>query len=188
MGEWRAFLQLRQFRLPYRVTLLAVFLLTVVLDLTVAVEVGLIAACVTFIYRISSLSRSESVNADDQPLLRGQEGRIAAFRLYGAIFFGAVKLVEQMEQQRPANALVVDLKNVIYVDSSGADSLSDLVRTCRKNQVRLVLCGLNHQPLDIARRSGLLQMFAPADLQPDLVSGIRSSLPTPSDASVVAHG
>ena len=188
MGEWRAFLQLRQFRLPYRVTLLAVFLLTVVLDLTVAVEVGLIAACVTFIYRISSLSRSESVNADDQPLLRGQEGRIAAFRLYGAIFFGAVKLVEQMEQQRPANALVVDLKNVIYVDSSGADSLSDLVRTCRKNQVRLVLCGLNHQPLDIARRSGLLQMFAPADLQPDLASGIRSALPTPSDAGVVAHG
>ena len=188
MGEWRAFLQLRQFRLPYRVTLLAVFLLTVVLDLTVAVEVGLIAACVTFIYRISSLSRSESVNADDQPLLRGQEGRIAAFRLYGAIFFGAVKLVEQMEQQRPANALVVDLKNVIYVDSSGADSLADLVRTCRKNQVRLVLCGLNHQPLDIARRSGLLQMFAPADLQPDLASGIRSALPTPSDAGVVAHG
>ncbi len=188
MGEWRAFLQLRQFRLPYRVTLLAVFLLTVVLDLTVAVEVGLIAACVTFIYRISSLSRSESVSADDQPLLRGQEGRIAAFRLYGAIFFGAVKLVEQMEQQRPAIALVVDLKNVIYVDSSGADSLSDLVRTCRKNQVRLVLCGLNHQPLDIARRSGLLQMFAPADLQPDLASGIRSALPTPSDAGVVAHG
>ena len=188
MGEWRAFLQLRQFRLPYRVTLLAVFLLTVVLDLTVAVEVGLIAACVTFIYRISSLSRSESVSADDQPLLREQEGRIAAFRLYGAIFFGAVKLVEQMEQQRPANALVVDLKNVIYVDSSGADSLADLVRTCRKNQVRLVLCGLNHQPLDIARRSGLLQMFAPADLQPDLASGIRSALPTPSDAGVVAHG
>ena len=45
MGEWREFANLRQFRIPYRVTLLAVFVLTVVVDLTVAVEVGLIAAC-----------------------------------------------------------------------------------------------------------------------------------------------
>jgi len=44
------------------------------------------AACATFIHRISSLSRSESVSADDQPLLRGQEGSISASRLYGAIF------------------------------------------------------------------------------------------------------
>ena len=186
MGEWRAFVKLWQFRLPYRITLLAVFLLTVVLDLTVAVEVGLIAACVTFIYRISSLSRSESVSADNQPLLRGQEGRISAFRLYGAIFFGAVKLVEQMEQQRPTTALVIDLKNVIYVDSSGADSLADLVRTCRKNRVRLVLCGLNHQPLDIARRSGLLQLFAVADLQPDLPSAILAALGASEEEPVQA--
>jgi SulP family sulfate permease len=57
MGEWREFVHLRQYRVPYRVTLLAVFGLTVVFDLTVAVEVGLIAACLTFIYRISSLTR-----------------------------------------------------------------------------------------------------------------------------------
>ena len=48
MGEWREFVHLRQYRLPYRVTLLAVFFLTVVFDLTVAVEVGLIAACVLY--------------------------------------------------------------------------------------------------------------------------------------------
>jgi SulP family sulfate permease len=81
-----------------------------------------------------------------------------------------------MERQRPGVALVVDLKNVIYVDSSGADSLIDLVRTCRKHQIRLVLCGLNHQPLDISRRSGLLELFEPADLQPDLASGILAAL------------
>ncbi len=67
MGEWREFIHLRQYRMPYRVTLLAVFFLTVVFDLTVAVEVGLVAACVTFIYRISSLSRSETVTAADRP-------------------------------------------------------------------------------------------------------------------------
>jgi SulP family sulfate permease len=61
MGEWHKFVHLRQYRLPYRLTLLAVFFLTVVFDLTVAVEVGLVAACITFIYRISSLSRCVEV-------------------------------------------------------------------------------------------------------------------------------
>ena len=159
MGEWREFANLRQYRLPYRITLLAVFFLTVILDLTVAVEVGLIAACVTFIYRISSLSRSERVSAGDQALLAGLAGRIDAYRLYGAIFFGAVKLVQDIEDALPSHTLVLDLKNVIYMDSSGVDSLMDLTRTCRKNKVRLVVCGLMHQPLDIARRAGLVTLL-----------------------------
>ena len=160
MGEWREFVNLRQYRLPYRITLLAVFFLTVIFDLTVAVEVGLIAACVTFIYRISSLSRSEKVSAADQPLLAGQTGRIDAYRLYGAIFFGAVKLVQEVEANLPSHTLVLDLKNVIYMDSSGVDTLMDLTRTCHKNQVRLVVCGLMHQPLDIAQRAGLIKLLA----------------------------
>ena len=172
MGQWRAFAELRQFRLPYRVTLLAVFFLTVVFDLTVAVEFGLIAACVTFIYRISSLSRIETVSVQEQPLLHGQDNRVAAFRLYGAIFFGAVKLVEQLEREMSRPALVVDFKNVMYVDSSGADSLLELLRISRLSRVRLVFCGLNHQPLDIARRTGLLQSLPEEDLWPDLASGL----------------
>lgn len=65
MGEWHAFTDLKQFRAPYRITLLAVFLLTVMVDLTVAVEFGLFAACVTFIYRISNLSRIEQLSPVD---------------------------------------------------------------------------------------------------------------------------
>ncbi len=49
MGEWREFVRLRTFRLPYRVILLSVFVLTVVVDLTVAVEVGIFFACFIFI-------------------------------------------------------------------------------------------------------------------------------------------
>ncbi len=175
MGEWREFVQLRQYRLPYRITLLAVFGLTVIVDLTVAVEVGLIAACLTFIYRISSLTRAEAVSAQDQPGLAGQDGQVRAWRLYGALFFGAVKLVEDMEQQLPARALVLDLKNLIYVDSSGADTLMDLARSCQKHGVRLILCGLQHQPLDIARRSGLLAALPASDVCPDLAGGLAAA-------------
>jgi len=176
MGEWREFVHLRQYRMPYRITLLAVFLLTVVFDLTVAVEVGLIAACVTFIYRISSLSRSEAVTTTDQPVLSGQDGRVEAHRLYGALFFGAVKLVEALEDHLPRHALVIDLKNLIYVDSSGADSLMSLERSCRKHGVRLIACGLAHQPLDMLRRCGFTDTLGEANQCPDLASGLAAAL------------
>ncbi len=180
MGQWREFVNLRQFRLPYRITLLAVFFLTVIFDLTVAVEVGLIAACVTFIYRISSLSRSERVRAQDQPLLAGLEREVAAYRLYGALFFGAVKLTQDIESHLPSRVLVLDLKNLLYMDSSGAEALFELIKTCRKAGVRLVVCGLAHQPMDIAKRSGLLKQFDPQTsgnlLAPDLASGLTAAL------------
>jgi len=171
MGEWREFALLRQYRMPYRITLLAVFFLTVVFDLTVAVEVGLIAACLTFIYRISSLSRCEGVTRVEQPGLAGFEHQVQAWRLYGALFFGAVKLVEAIEDKLSTPTLVMDLKNVIYIDSSGADALMSLIETCRKKEVRLIVCGLTHQPLDIARRSGLLAQLQDPP-QHDLSSGL----------------
>lgn len=180
MGEWRAFVHLGQFRLSYRLTLLAVFFLTVVFDLTVAVEVGLIAACITFIYRISSLSRSETVSALSQPLLQGLSGKVDAYRLYGALFFGAVKLLEAMEDQLPSRALVIDLKNVIYLDATGAEALSTLTRKCRKQRVRLMICGLAHQPLEMAERAGLVQLIQADNIFADLASGLQSASVVPS--------
>jgi SulP family sulfate permease len=175
MGEWHEFLLLRQYRLPYRLTLLAVFFLTVVFDLTVAVEVGLIAACLTFIYRISSLSRCESVAHQDHPALVGRENEIQAWRIYGALFFGAVQLIEDIEDKIGARILVVDLKNVIYIDSSGADALMNLIDTCRKKEVHLIVCGLQHQPLDIAQRSGLMEHLN-GQLEADLLSGLQRAV------------
>jgi SulP family sulfate permease len=175
MGEWHAFTDLQQFRIPYRVTLLAVFLLTIMVDLTVAVEFGLFAACVTFIYRISSLSRIEALTSKDTPQLALQEGQIGAYRLYGALFFGAVKLVEAIEDKLPEQTLVLDLKNLIYIDSSGADALMALARICHKKQVRLLVCGLSHQPLDIARRTGFLELVG-QNVMPDCESGLDAAL------------
>ena len=148
MGEWHEFLHLRQFRMPYRATLLAVFALTVMVDLTVAVEVGLIAACLTFIFRISSLSRAEAIEVATPDVL--------AYRLNGALFFAAVALVEEIEDNLPAKAVVLDMSSLIYIDSSGADALQALARTCKKKQVRLIVCAVFHQPLDILRRCGFL--------------------------------
>ncbi|WP_448255280.1 SulP family inorganic anion transporter [Ottowia oryzae] len=182
MGEWREFARLRSYRMPYRVTLVAVFLLTVIFDLTVAVEFGIFAACLTFIYRISSLSRAERLSEADYPTLGGLGDRVQAWRLYGALFFGATKLVEALEDHLPAQALVIDLKNVIYVDSTGAEALESLVAACRKHRVRLIVAGLVGQPHDIAARTGLLAAFkaqSPDDVQPNVHAAIAVAVADP---------
>ena len=179
MGEWREFVHLRHYRMPYRVTLLVVFFLTVVFDLTVAVEVGLVAACLTFIYRISSLSRCEEVAVADFPELAGVAGSertLASYRLYGALFFGAVKLIENLQDNLPARVLLLDLKNLLYVDSSGADTLTDLARSCHNSGVSLLICGLSHQPLDIAKRSGFVNQVGAEQFYPDLASGVSAAV------------
>ena len=81
---------------------------------------------------------------------------VHAYRLNGALFFAAVALVEEIEDKLPPKAVVLDMSSLIYIDSSGADALQALARTCQKKQVRLIVCAVSHQPLDILKRCGLL--------------------------------
>jgi SulP family sulfate permease len=147
MGEWHAFADLQQFRWPYRLTLIAVFVLTVTVDLSIAVMVGLVAASLTFLFRISSLTRSEVLWRD----LKTQ-----VLSLQGALFFGAVNLIEQRIDDLPSQRLVLDCAGLIYIDSSGAEALGQLFEACQQQGVLFQLAGLREQPLDILQRCGLL--------------------------------
>ena len=173
MGDWKQFIDFKQFRLPYRITMISVFLLTVTVDLTVAVQVGLILAFVTFVYRISSLSRIETAPVADFPFLEGQEDKVAAYRIYGALFFGAVQLLEKIEQQLPQCAVVLDFKNVIYIDATGMDSLMEFMHHCQTRGVTVYICGLNHQTHDIALRSGLYDKMSAEFFCHDLAAGLQ---------------
>ncbi len=156
MGEWRAFRHLRQYRLPYRVTLLSVFLLTVLFDLTVAVEFGLLAACGFFIYRVSGLSRAERV---ELPELAPHAREIALYQLSSVLFFGSSPIVEELRAKLPARVLVLDLAGVIYMDSTGEHALRELASACRERGIHLVVSRLAGQPLDLARRTKLLPLL-----------------------------
>ena len=150
MGEWREFVRLKTFRMPYRISLLLVFVLTVVVDLTVAVEVGIFFACFIFIYRISSLSTAERIELpEEMPQVAG----VTSFKLTGAIFFGAVKLIDDMLIDMPSRALVLDFSSVIYIDSSGEKSLEELLETYHDKGVPILVYGLRQQPWC----SGLIQ-------------------------------
>ncbi len=158
IGQWREFSRLRSYRMPYRITLLAVFLLTVVFDLTVAVEVGLVATCLTFIYRISSLSYADTIEPGQyQDIPRWDPGDMQVRQLHGALFFGAVKLIQDLEKQLPRRVIVLDLDGVLYLDSSGADELLHLAKVCHSRGITLILCGIKRQPQDMVQRVQLLQ-------------------------------
>ncbi len=154
MGEWREFVRLKTFRMPYRISLLLVFVLTVVVDLTVAVEVGIFFACFIFIYRISSLSTAERFLLPEE--WEKTEG-MAAYKLTGAIFFGAVKLIDDMLADMPSKALVLDFSGVIYIDSSGEESLEELLEAYHDKNIPILVYGLRQQPWDLLQRTGWLK-------------------------------
>ena len=164
MGEWREFVHLKEFRIPYRVILITVFLVTILVDLASAVELGLIGACLTFIYRISSLTRFEVIY---------DSHKIRVHRLYGSLFFGAVKLVEELEQLLPEQTIILDFKNLIYLDSSGTDALRHLIKTCHKKEIRCVFSGLIHQPLEMMERAGLKELLSPQHFYDDVATAMR---------------
>lgn len=174
MGEWSEFARLRQFNPTYRIILVGTFLLTVIFDLTVAVEVGIVLACVFFIYRMSTLFRVEHWQLGDAP------PGVAVYRLYGALFFGAVGRIEALaEQIEPGTrVLVLEMHRLISLDTTGLDALVQLHRSLARVGVRLILCEVNEQPQALMRRAGFEVRLGAGNVQPDLAAALAQARAT----------
>jgi len=170
MGEWHEFARLRQFHFTYRTILLGTFVLTVVFDLTVAVEVGLVLACVFFIYRMSELFKVEPLEPGGAELPVG----VQVFGLYGSLFFGAVGKVEGLGERLSSHTRVVVLAmdRLVSMDTSGLDALVQLRRTLERHDCVLILCQLHPQPLSLIHRSGQDVLFGAGSLQPDMEAAL----------------
>jgi sulfate permease, SulP family len=160
MGEWREFARLRRFSGFYCTLLLGSFVLTVVVDLTVAVEVGLVLACLFFIIRMSREFRIEVLASDGLP------PGTHAVALYGSLFFAAADKLEALPSQLPAGTsrLVLDMHRLVLLDSSGAEALQQLQHSLQRQGVALVLVALNPQTRSLVQRCGLAQALGPAGL------------------------
>jgi sulfate permease, SulP family len=150
MGEWHEFARLKHFKAGYRTIFLGTFLLTVIFDLTVAVEVGLVLACLFFIMRMSQLFRAQW-QTDTPP-------GIAVVQLYGALFFGAVGRIESLGDALPqgTQVMIIDAHRLISLDTSGVDALRQLRRELARRGIDLVFVDVNEQPLSLLTRSGFL--------------------------------
>ncbi|MEN9758881.1 MAG: hypothetical protein RL676_30, partial [Pseudomonadota bacterium] len=94
MGEWREFLRLKNFSYAYRIILVSTFVLTVVVDITVAVEVGLALSCLFYITRMSELTRVEPFTAQERMALGVRDADVEVVRIVGSLFFGAISKLE----------------------------------------------------------------------------------------------
>ncbi len=152
MGEWREFANLRHASSHYRLIMLGTFLLTVIFDLTVALQVGLILACVLFVKRMSSLFQVVEVS---------RSADAASFQLYGSLFFGAVAKLDpilNVVESAPQGLVVrLDVQSLQSLDTSGLDVLEQLHKAIVLRGGRLVMAGLNAQPRAVMERSGFLE-------------------------------
>lgn len=162
MGEWREFARLRQFSAHYRVLLLGTFVLTVVFDLTVAIEFGLAMACLLFVLRMGSLF---TVEGDAQGL---------RYTLSGALFFASVSRIDELGQAIAArhgnalngNAVVLDASRMVALDTTGVEALRDLHQTITQMGGHLRIEHLLPQPASLIERAGLPELLAAVAASP----------------------
>ncbi len=172
MGEWSEFKKLRQFSLNYKIILLGTFLLTVILDLSVAVEVGLMLACFFFIYRVSSITSINRIAPEALPM--ALPDNVAAYSVFGSLFFGAVDKLEIIQQSHQVSPriIILELHQLINIDTTGLDGLKSLLHTIVLHQGQLLLCAANPQPLDLITRSGFINKIGPENCLIDLNQAI----------------
>ncbi|MCM5569686.1 sulfate permease [Burkholderiaceae bacterium FT117] len=182
MGDWHEFARLRQFSVNYRAVLLTTFLLTVVFDVTVAVQMGLLLASLMFIFRISSLTRIEEI-ALPADYARTPDGRsIVAYRVFGSLFFGSVTKLEQLlDPAHPHEVVVLEMDKVINLDTTGLDALENLHRMLVRRGGRLVIAEPNPQPLSLLRRSGFLDELGPDAVFDELDEALAALSGSPKD-------
>lgn len=165
MGEWREFPKLKQYSNVYKIIMLATFLLTVIVDLTVAVEVGLVLAGVFFIYRVSTLTEFIPVYLKDEDCAKG----IVAYTIYGSLFFAVVGKIENLilNTSKTTRILVLDLHQTISIDTTALECLEELNTDLQRAGHTLIFCGLNSQALSLFKRSGFMAQLHAGQIQID---------------------
>jgi SulP family sulfate permease len=149
MSEFDRFVALVRTDAGERALLLLTFLLTVFVDLTVAIGVGVTLAALLFMMRMSETAGLVAMNAEEEPGLREQlpEG-VEVFRFTGPIFFGvASEMLEGLRRagERP-RAIVLRMEEVPYIDATGANALATFTRQAKHAGTEVWLAGLNEQP------------------------------------------
>jgi SulP family sulfate permease len=174
MGEWGDFREMRRYTMNYRAILIATFVLTVVFDLTVAVQAGLVMAAIFFITRVSSLTSVTEIDADRLP------PAVRAYEMSGSLFFGSANKLEPLlscaDPGNPARAVVLDLQKTINVDTTGLDILEALRRKLAKTGKMLIISGAGAQPLSLFRRSGFAQKLGEQNLCIDRAAGMARAI------------
>ncbi len=175
MGEWHEIPSLLKMTKADIVVWFSTFALTVVADLTVAVEVGMVLAALLFIRRVAnttSVARVTGTLVEEGRLhsLQGVTipGYAAVFRIHGPFLFGATDKLESITDHLSTlpPIIIVRLRHVPAMDASGLQALEDLADQVRLSGRTLLLCGARQQPAHLMRRAAFHEHVGHANILP----------------------
>lgn len=172
MGNWHEFVRLHQFTMSYKATMLSTFFLTVIFDLTVAVEVGLLVAAVFFLYRMNTLTR-----VLPQTLPFDVSSKVEAWLMEGALFFGSVSKLEIVTDPKHISApnspdvIIFNFTELLSIDNSAMEIIEAFQRSMVKHGKILIIAGASDHPLKQMERIGLDKLLGKY-MAPDMDTAI----------------
>lgn len=173
MGEWHEMRRLGRMPLSDAAVLVTTFALTVIFDLVIAVEVGMVLAAILFIKRVSETTEVSQVFESDvlespEQLVSGKEipHGVRVFRIFGPFLFGAAeKMEDAMERiEEPPKVLILRLHLVSAMDATALNALESVVERLQHHGGTVILSGLHRQPLDMLRKAGFIEVIGRANL------------------------
>ena len=168
--------------------LLVTFALTVLVDLTFAVEVGVVLAAFLFLRRMIEVAEirpgtksigSEIVygrRAGDDPLSRPEHAEnIEVYEITGPFFFGVADTLQRILRSvaKKPRAFILRMRDVPAVDSTGIAALESFLAQCRRSKIRLILCEVRKHPLQTLKKAGFIDEIGEANVSESLEAAFR---------------
>ena len=164
MCQWRTFADLLKTAPKSDIAVLILtFFLTILFDLVVAIEIGILVAVLLFMKRMSDVTevRSWKYAEDDeeaeQEKLRKLPSSINVYEISGPLFFGAAGIIGQIAVKDHAKCLILRMNSVPALDSTALNALTELYDKCTQKKITIILSHVNQQPMNVMEKAGFAQ-------------------------------
>lgn len=179
MCQWRTFVNLVKTAPKSDVIVLVTsFVLTVIFDLVVAIEVGMVLACLLFIKRMSEETKVngwtyvDEDTADVDEHLQKLPLQIRVYEISGPLFFGAAGVIEEIAVKDFTTCLVLRMRSVPALDSTALNALKDLVQVCKSKGITVVFSHVNDQPMKVMEKAGFIELVGEENFQPSISAAL----------------
>lgn len=179
MCQWRTFVNLVKTAPKSDVIVLVTsFVLTVIFDLVVAIEVGMVLACLLFIKRMSEETKVNGWTYVDEDTpdvdehLQKLSLQIRVYEISGPLFFGAASVIEEIAVKDFTTCLVLRMRSVPALDSTALNALKDLVQVCKSKGITIVFSHVNDQPMKVMEKAGFIELVGKVNFQPSISAAL----------------
>lgn len=164
MCQWRTFADLLKTAPKSDIAVLVLtFFLTILFDLVVAIEIGILVAVLLFMKRMSDVAEvrswkyAEDEEEAEQEKLRKLPSSINVYEISGPLFFGAAGIIGQIAVKDHAKCLILRMNSVPALDSTALNALTELYDKCTQKKITIILSHVNQQPMNVMEKAGFAQ-------------------------------